>query len=324
MTILARCLAALTVTAALLNFTAANAEDYPSSTVKILVGFAPGGGTDRVARLIAPKLSEKWGKPVVVENREGADGTIAADIVAKAKSDGLTLLMTTINQSVTPSLRNLTFDPIKDFAYITVMTATPEVMLINPNAEAKTLADFIRLAKEKPGQINFGTTGNGGPPFIEMLRFMREADVKLTPVPYKGTGEATAALLGNEIQVMFQNSLAASSSLSNGALRGLAITGAQRSAALPDMPTFGEAANIKALDELVNWYGLATTGGTPDSVVSKIYKDVSDVMHMPDVNKQLTNGGTILVLSTPEETKRRIEQEIIDFGSLLKEYKVKK
>ncbi|MGH6860616.1 MAG: Bug family tripartite tricarboxylate transporter substrate binding protein [Phyllobacterium sp.] len=324
MSILARCVAALTVTAALVHFTAAKAQDYPSNTVKVLVGFAPGGGTDRVARLIAPKLSEKWGRPVIVENREGADGTIAADIVAKSKPDGLVLLMTTINQTVTPSLRNLTFDPIKDFAYITVMTATPEVLLINPNAEAKTLAEFITLAKANPGQINFGTTGNGGPPFIEMLRFMREAGIQLTPVPYKGTGEATAALLGNEIQVMFQNSLAASSSLGSGALRGLAITGAQRSAALPDMPTFGEAAKIEALDELVNWYGLATTGGTPADVVSKIYKDVSDVMHTSDVTKQLTNGGTILVLSTPEETKTRIEQEIIDFGALLKEYNVNK
>lgn len=324
MSILAKCFAALTLTAAVFNVAVAQADDYPSNTVRILVGFAPGGGTDRVARLIAPKLSKIWGKPVVVENREGADGTIAADVVAKAKPDGLNILMTTINQSVTPSLRNLSFDPMKDFAYITVMTATPEVMLVSPQLKVNSLADLIKLAKEKPKSINFGTTGNGGPPFIEMLRFMRDAGVDLTPVPYKGTGEATAALLGNEIQIMFQNSLAASSSLSVGSLKGLAITGSQRSSALPDIPTFGEAANIKALDELVNWYGLATTGGTPDAVVAKIYKDVSDVIHMPDVSGQLTSGGTVLVLSTPEDTKKRISQEINDFASLLKAHGISK
>ena len=299
---------------------AARAADFPSKPVKLMVGFAAGGGNDRIARMMAPYLSKKWGQPVVVENMEGADATIAADYVAKSPNDGHTLLMINTNQASTPSLRKLPFDPVKDFAFITVIAAAPEVMLVHPSFEAKTVKDLIRIAKEKPGSVNFGSTGPGGPQFLEMAQFMRSAGVQLKPIPYKGSGAALPALLGGEIQLMFQNSLAASSSLSNGTLRALAITGVARSPALPDVPTFREAAGIEDLDDLATWYGVAAPGGTPKEVVAKIYADVSEVMKMPENEKAMVSGGSVMVLSSPEEITAKITHEIADYAQLLAQF----
>lgn len=319
MKIARRTLLALAASTLLLPGIAA-AADFPSKTVKIVVGFAAGGGNDRIARLMAPHLSRKWGQPVVVENMEGADGTIAADYVAKAPKDGHVLLMMNTNQSSTPALRKLPFDPVKDFSFITIVAATPEVLLVHPSFEAKTLKELIELAKKTPGSINFGSAGSGSPPFLEMARFMRASDIDLKPIPYKGSGAAMPALLGGEIQIMFVNSLVASTVLANGSLRALAITGEERSPALPDVPTFDEAGGIPDLNDLVSWYGLAAPAGTPKEVVTKIYADVDAVMKLPENDKAMAAGGSVLILTTPEETENKVKQEIQDFSTLLAKY----
>ena len=292
------------------------AADYPASTVTIVSGFPPGGGSDRVARIVAAALSAKWKVPVVVETQPGADGTIAADQISKATPDGYRLLWMTSNQTSTPSLRKLPFDPVKGFNPITVVASGPQVLTATPSFPVDTVQQLIDHAKAEPGKINFGTTGKGGPPYLGMVSFMRKTGTKLTHVPFKGSAEATPALLAGEINIMFQNPLSSRSALEQKQLKAIAITGKQRSPILPDVPTFGEA-GITELDNLTTWYGLSSPAATPQPIVDQIWRDTVEVMRDPATAKSIADGGLDLVLSNPADTQARIVSEIKQIHDLL-------
>lgn len=294
----------------------AMAADYPTSTVKIVSGFPPGGGSDRVARVVANALSEQWKVPVVVETQPGADGTIAADIVSKAKPDGYTLFWMTSNHVSTPSLRKLSFDPVKDFNPITVVASGPQVLTAPPSFAPSTVAELIAVAKANPMVINFGTTGKGGPPYLGIVSFMRKTGTEMTHVPFKGSAEATPALLAGEINIMFQNPLSSRAAIEQKQLKAIAITGKTRSPIMPDVPTFGEA-GITELDNLVTWYGLSSPGHTPQTIVDQVYKDTVKALKDEKTRKSITDGGLEFVLSTPADTRTRIDAEIKEIHDLL-------
>lgn len=295
---------------------------YPERPVRLLVGFAPGGGTDLLARVVAQKLSERWGQPVLVENKEGTDGNIADDIVAKSAHDGYTLEIITPNHTVTPSLRKLNFDPIKDFAPVTIMVGSPEVLAAAKSLPANSVKELIGLAKSEPGQLNFDSTGFGGPPFMEMARLMSLTDTQLTHVPFKGTSAAMAALLGGEIQLIFQNVLSTKELVKEGRLKALAITGKDRSGAMPDVPTFAEAAGLHDFDIPMAWYGIATTGGTPRNVVDKLHDDIVAVMKLPDVQQKMAESGLVEILDTPDHLTDLMKNDIPRWASLLRRYNI--
>jgi len=253
----------------LTNLTSAQAATYPERPIRFIVGFPPGGGTDAFARFIAQKLSEKWGQPVVVENRSGAGGTIAADMVAHSPADGYVIHLATGNHTITSLVGEykLNFDPVKSFAAVTLLGQQPDVLLVNASLPVKSINDFIALAKSKPGQMNYGSTGPGGTPFLEFELFKKVTDTNIVEIPYKGGGELVPALLAGNIHAVLTNIAAALELVKSGRLKALAVCGNVRIPALPDVPTMAEAANLQGFD-LTNWYGVLAPAGTPRDIVN--------------------------------------------------------
>lgn len=294
---------------------------FPDRAVKIIVGFAPGGNNDTIARLLAPKLSEKWGVPVVVENRTGADATIAGEVVAHAPPDGYLLDLVANAHTITPSLYKLAYDPVKSFAPVTELGYTPEILLINPNyLKVQSLSEFIALAKSKPGELTFGSSGAGTIPFLDMALLMKLTRTKLIHVPFKGSGAALVGLLSGEINAMWAGAGDGITQVKAGKLKALAISSKTRSPMAPDLPTVAEEAHLPTFD-VSNWYGILTTGGTPKDVVNKLNKDIVDVLKSPDIQDHLKDSAFTLVGNSPEEYAKVIADEIPKWGDILKDMK---
>src|SRR5688572_16455203 len=259
-----------------------NAQPYPNRPVRVVVPFAPGGATDIVTRVVAQKLGEAWGQTVVVDNRAGAGGNIGGDIVAKAASDGYTLLMTsgsivTANQHM---YRKMPFNPEKDLVAVTNVASGPQIVAVNPSFAGKTLKDFIAMAKAKPRSLTFGSAGFGTQTHLAAENFVYTAGIDLLHVPYKGEGPALIDLMGGQIQMLTPNLSAAIGFVKAGKVRALAVTSKERSRQLPDVPP---AADTLPGFENLGWFGFMVPAGTPKPVLDKIFKDTVKALQSPDI-----------------------------------------
>jgi len=289
---------------------AALADTYPSHPIRLLVGVPPGGANDLVARVVAQQLTEQMGQSVIVENRAGAGGNIAADYVAKSPPDGYTLFLSVIGtMAINPSLyKTMTFDSIKDFAPISQLTSMPQVMLVHPSIPATTVREFIAYAKSHPGQINFASGGSGTATHLAAELFKSMAGIDMVHVPYKGNGPATVDLLSGRVTVMFDQIATALPSVRDGRLRALGVSTAQRSPAAPDIPTIAES-GLPGYD-VTTWHGLVAPAGTPRPIIDRLHAEVVKALNSPSVRDKFKAAGIVPVSSTPEEFAAFTQREL--------------
>ena len=303
----------------ILGSPAARAADFPRKPVRFLVGYAPGGGTDVLARVIARRLSDTWGQAVVAENRAGAGGTIAANLVAHAPPDGYTILMITTNHTVPSSeYKNPGYDPIRSFAPVVEIAYIPSALLINTALRVNSAKEFIELARARPGQLNFGGTGPGSAQFVDMQLLMASAGIKLTEVTYKGAAPSLLALLSNEIQVTLAPVTAFLEAIKAGRLKVLAVSGTVRSPLLPDVPTFRETAGLKGFEGSANWYGIVAPAGTPRNLVLTLHDAVAAAIQAPEVQRLLSDQGFVTIAGSPEAFGARIAADLSKWARLAK------
>jgi tripartite-type tricarboxylate transporter receptor subunit TctC len=297
---------------------AGTAAAYPDKPVRIVVGYAPGGGVDAVARLMSDKLQAKWGKPVIVENRAGASGTIAEADVAKSAPDGHSLVLVSNAFVVVPTLMKLSYKP-SNFAPISQITQSPDLLVINPKVlPVNTTQELIAYAKARPGDLNFGGSGPGSSNALSMLIFNNLTGLKMTQVDYGGTAQIVTALLSGEIQLAFGSQSGFGGQITAGTVKVLAVSTPERLPSMPEVPTVAESANLPGYEE-GQWLGLLTTAGTPKNVVAQIHADMVEVMKQPDQQKQLTARGYTFVGNTPEEFSALIDKQLVRYADVLKQ-----
>jgi tripartite-type tricarboxylate transporter receptor subunit TctC len=301
---------------------AAAADEYPNKPVKLLVGIAPGGGTDAFARLIAQKLQVMWGQPVVVENRTGASGTIASAAVAASPPDGYTVIMANPNsQTIGPHIMKLPYDGLRDFTPITLVMEVPHVLVVSGESPFKTMRELMDYAKANPDKVNYYSSGIGSTQHLagEMLNML--AGTKIVHVPYKGSGPAIADLIGGQVTMGFDPTTATLAFIRSGKLRALAIADSKRSPLLPDVPTTAEAGYPGI--EMLTWYGLFGPKGMPTDVVSKWQQGVAKIVAMPDVQERIVTAGGLARASTPEAFAKFLGEQYAAMGKLVSDAKVK-
>jgi tripartite-type tricarboxylate transporter receptor subunit TctC len=301
---------------------AAAQPGFPSHAVTLTVGFAPGGGTDTAARIIAKKLSENIGQPVIVENKAGAGGNLAAQHVATANPDGYTLHLTSVGpMSVAPHMtKDLPYDPKRDIAPITMGVVFPNVMVVHPSVPAKTLAEFVALAKAKPGEYNFGTAGIGGAGHLAGELFKQRAGIDIVHVPYKGGGAAMTDALAGRINMYIGVPSTVAPHMEQGKLRALATTGTRRTAVMPDVPTVAEAGYPGA--EAVNWYAFVTSSKVPREIQEYWNRELVKVLKDPGIVADLAKHGLEPQPSTREELAAYIAKESETWGKVIREAKI--
>ncbi|MGZ5729401.1 MAG: Bug family tripartite tricarboxylate transporter substrate binding protein, partial [Burkholderiales bacterium] len=314
-------LRALALCIALATVGVAQAQRYPNKPVRLLVGFAPGGGVDVTARIVASKLSELWGQPMIVDSRAGAGGTIATDIVAKAPADGYSLLFCGIwSHGVAPSLyKHLPYDHYKDFAPVSMVGTTPNVLVVNPSVPAKSVSEFIAYTKANPGKIIIASPGVGSSPHMTMELFRLTTGIDIVHVPYKGGAPALADLLGGHIPAMFDNMSTQLSVMKAGRTRALAVTSPKRSVHLPDVPTIRESG--VPIDVTV-WYGICAPAAVPKPILAKLNADVNGVLSAPDTQRRLVEVGVDAAPSTPQQFEAFIKSETETWARVVREAKV--
>ncbi len=307
----------------LLGMGSAAAEDlpkqYPERSIKILVGFAAGGGTDVAARIVAQKLAETIGQSVVVENRPGASGMIAAETVAKSGADGYTLMMgTQTTLAVAPALyRKFSIDATRDFVGVAKAGVSPLVLVVHPSVPARSVTDLIALAKASPGTINFGSGGLGTTPHMAGELFSIQAGIKMVHVAYRGEAPAINDLLGGQLHLIFANLSAVIGNVKAGSLRALAVTSAQRAATAPEIPTVAEAA-LSGF-EAATWFALVAPAGTPREIVRRLNTEVTQLVTQPDVRQRFADLGMTIDAGTPDALDAYIKSEILKWSKVIKE-----
>ncbi|MBR1283532.1 MULTISPECIES: tripartite tricarboxylate transporter substrate binding protein [unclassified Bradyrhizobium] len=300
------------------SLNSAQAQNYPTRAITLVIPFAPGGSTSIVGRGIADKMSELLGEKVVVDNRPGAGGTIGTKAVAKSDPDGYTLVLGyTGTLAIGPSLyKSAGYDPRKDFAPIGLIGNAPNSLVVHPSFPAKTVAELIAHAKANPGKVNFGSAGAGTVSHITGEYFARTAGITLVHIPYKGTGPALTDLLGGHIPMAFAPIPASHPNVSAGKLRALAVTSTTRSSLLPDVPTMAEA-GLAGFDASL-YYGLAAPAGTPRPIIDKLNKVLRDALGSDEVKRQLANDGTEITPGTPEDYADFIDKDEKKWSQLIK------
>lgn len=300
----------------------AHAQNYPIKPIRLIIPFAPGGGTDLTARAIAMKLTEAWGQTVVPDNRAGANGTIAVDIATKSPPDGYTLTMISSSHSVNSSLyKSLPYDLVRDLAPITQATSQPYALVIHPSVQAKSVKELIALAKAKPDTMTYGSSGLGGLSHLSGALFSSLAGIKLIHVPYKGGNPALNDVVGGQIQMLFSTLLQADTQLKAGRVRALAVTTKKRSTAAPELPTMQEAG--VAGYEVAGWYGVLAPAKTPRPIIDKLNTEIVRILHSPDVQNRLAADGSEAVGSTPEQFGNHIKSEVAKWGKVIREAGIK-
>lgn len=306
--------------AALLVLAAGNvaAEEYPVRPVRLIIGFPPGGATDLVARVIGPKLGEALKQQVVIDNRAGANGTIGAKLAADATPDGYNLHLGTLGALViSPTITKVPYDPIKDFSTISMAVQLQNMFLVHPTVAAKTIPDLIKLAKAKPGTLNYASSGLGSPGHLAGELFKAMAKVDMVHIPYKGGGPALADLLGGQVPIFVAVISTGVPPVKAGRAVALAVTGAKRSPALPDVPTVAETPGLKGY-EASNWYGMVAPADTPKPVIDRLQKDLAAVLNSPEVRDTLLTRGIETVVSTPEEFTTYIKSETTKWNKVIR------
>lgn len=290
--------------------TSAAASNYPNKTIRIVVPFTPGGSTDILARAIGIELGKAWGQSVIVENIAGAGGSIGADKVAKSAGDGYTLLMGHIGTlAVNPSLYpDLPYQPLRDFAPVAWVARVPNVLVVHPSVSAKNVKEFIALAKSKPGQLNYGSGGNGSAANLATEYLKVQTNISLLHIPYRGTAPAVTDLLGGQIQVLFTGAPAVIGQIKSGQLRALGVSSPQRLDSMPDVPTIAESGYKNF--EADQWYGVVAPKGTPPEIVAKLNAQINRALQSPELKNRLNNEGAVATPSTPEVFGKLIQTEI--------------
>jgi tripartite-type tricarboxylate transporter receptor subunit TctC len=295
------------------------AEDYPSGTIRIVIGFTPGGGSDVAGRVLADKLSAKWGKPVIVENKPGAQGNLAMALVAKAPADGYTLAIVPVgNAAVNPSLfRELPYD-MKDFAPVSQVAVVENVLVINAKSPARSLKEFIALGKAKDARFTFSSPGAGSQGHLAGELLARATGIEIQHIPYKGLGPALQDVLSGEITMTFAQLSNAKQFVENGQLRALGVASLKRSAALPDVPTIAEAGDLPGFEAL-SWYALMAPAHTPPAIIAKLSAEVSRIVKLPDVADALAAQGAQAVGGTPQELANIIAADTARWAKVIKD-----
>jgi len=289
---------------------ASRADDYPSRPVRLIVPYAPGGGADTVARLVARRVSDTIGQTVVIENRGGAGAIIGTELVAKAEPDGYTLLLGQSGPiSINPAVyKDLRYDPIKDFAPITMTTAYPYILAVNAKLPVKSLQEFVALAKSQPGALNYGTTGIGAANHLVTELFNGKAGLKMTHIPYRGTALAVADLVGGQVTMVFGDPISVLPHMQAGTLRALAVTSPQRSAVAPEVPTIAES-GFPGFDAIA-WHGILAPAKTPPNIVKRLNTEIVNALHHPETQALLVKQAMQTVGNTPEEFAAFIQKDI--------------
>jgi tripartite-type tricarboxylate transporter receptor subunit TctC len=296
-------------------------SDYPNRPLRLIVTVPPGGAADFIARLVGAKVSESLGQPLLVENRGGAGGTIAADAVAKAAPDGYTVLQNSITtHGVGPHLYSkLPYDPVKDFTPVSGLALLPLIMAVNADLPVKSVSELV--AHSKTSNLNFASSGNGGAPHMAAELFKSVTGAPLTHVPYKGSGPAVADLVGGRVQIMFDAAPSLIAHIRSGRLRVLAAASAERNRLLPEVPTFGELGYPKVAVSL--WYGLLAPAGTPKPIVEKLNREVAKALGSPDVREKLLAQGAEPMPGTPEAFASFMQEEMAKWAPVVKQAGVK-
>ncbi len=301
----------------------AAAQSYPSKPIRILVGFSPGGGTDVMARLIGQKLTEAWNAQVIVENRPGAGGVLAADLTAKAAPDGYTLMIGHVNShGIAPAAyAKMPYDAVRDFAPIILIGTTPNMLVANPATGAKTIEDIVRNARAEPGKLTFGSAGNGSSQHLATEMFKLAAKVDVLHVPYKGSGQMIPDLIAGQIGYSFDTMTAITPHVKSGKVTPIATTRLKRSPAYPNLPTVAEL-GYSGFD-VSTWYGLMAPAGTPPEIVARLNREVDRILTLPDVKEKLNTVGAEDGGGSPEQFGKFVRDEIAKYARVVKEAGVK-
>ena len=295
---------------------AAIAQQYPTGPMRIVVPFTPGGGTDILARLIAQKLNESWGQPVVVENRPGASGTVGTAFVAKAAGDGHTLLIVPAGYAGNPGLyKKLPYDHTRDLAPISRLASGPLTLVVHPSLPAKSVKELIVLAKSRPGEINFGSSGAGTLPHLSAELFNSMSGISMVHIPYKGAGAAVTDVMAGRVPVYFMNILQSVSLIKAGRLRALGVTTPERTPIAPDIPAIAEA-GLKGFD-MTNWYGMLAPAATQREVIARLGAEVTRILRLPELRNRLADDGMTVDASTPEQFAEFLTRETAKFTRII-------
>jgi tripartite-type tricarboxylate transporter receptor subunit TctC len=300
----------------------AQTQPYPAKAVRVLVGFPPGAGVDITTRLFTPRLAEALGQPVVVDNRPGAAGNIAAELAAKLPPDGYGLLSASAPIVMSQFLyKNLAFNLERDFEPIGMMASAPFILVVHPSLPARSLKDFVAIARSRPGQMSYASTGNGSTPHLSMEMLKSQAGIGLVHVPYKGTPQAVPDLLSGQVQAMFANTLSVLPQVKAGRLRALAISGAKRSAAAPELPTVAES-GLPGY-ESGTWFGLFAPAGTSREIVNRVNAELVRIVGTADMKARLLDQGADPVSVTPEQFRAFVKSELAKWGKVVQTVGIK-
>ncbi len=302
---------------------AAAAQAYPTKAIRFISPYAPGGTTDIMARLIAAKLNESWGQPVIVENRAGANGNVGADVVAKSAPDGYTILMGAIGPLCINVLMyaKMPYDPLKDLAPVVQTATVPLILVVHPSLPTKNVKEFIALMKARAGQFNYASAGSGSPQHLTAELFKTMAKVDMNHIPYKGSGPALIDLVGGQVPFAFESTIPVLPYIKSGRLRALGITSAQRWPLVPDLPTVADG-GVPGF-EAITWYGVAAPAAVPADIVKRLNAEITRVLNLPDIKQRLADLGTPMVAGTPEQFGALIRSEVVKWGKVVKQANVK-
>ena len=306
----------LAVAWAALTMTTVVAADYPTKPIRIIVSLAPGGGVDTTGRLIGQKFTEAWGQQVVVENRPGAGGTIATEVVARSAPDGYTLLMTSVGHAITPSLYKLPYDAVKDFAPITLVVLAPSVLVVHPSLPVKSVRELIPFAKARPNQLLFSSAGNGSPQHLaaELLKLMTGAS--FVHIPYKGTAPSITDLIGGRVSVSAASVISTVPHVNAGRLRALAVISAKRSQGVPQLPTVAEG-GVPGF-EVDTWYGLFAPAGTPNQIIAGLNQETGRTLAQPEVKEKMLSMGLDPVGDSSEHFAAYVRSEVEKWAKVVR------
>lgn len=301
--------------------TGAGAQSYPEKPIRVIVPFSAGGGSDVIARLLGPRLSERLGKPLVIDNRAAASGVVGTDVAAKSAPDGYTLLMITSTHAVNAGLATrLPYDLIRDFAAVSQVTSSPFGLMLQPAVPAASTKEFIDYARANPGKLNFGSSGPGSSPHLATELFMSMTGVTMTHVPYKGVAQYVAAQVGGEIQFSFGNMFSTMGHWKSGRLRLIAHGGTRRLEAFPELPAVAEA--VPGFEAAI-WYGYVAPARTPRPIIDRLQREIAAVVNGPSVHQLLVSQGNVPVAGTPDAFAEIIKSEVTRWGTLGKRLGVK-
>jgi tripartite-type tricarboxylate transporter receptor subunit TctC len=292
------------------------AQNFPSKPIRFLVGASPGGGADFTARALSPRLTESLGQSVVVENRPGANGVVASELLARAAPDGYTIKINTTGDAINPSLMKLSFDLLKDFAFITLVAESQNLLVAHPSFPATNTRALIALSKSRPGAITYGSQGVGASGHLSGELFQLMTGVKWVHVPYKGGAPALLDLVSGQISISFGNIPTVIQHVRSGKLRAIAVTGAKRTAAAPDIPTVAES-GVPGF-EVSNWFGVSSRAGTPPEVVARLHAEIARALKAPDVRATLSNGGAEPADTTTEQYTAFVQNEFTKWAKVVK------